>query len=351
MSSPQKNRTSIAPGVVFVGAIAGGAWLLSRLPLLVELRISPLIVGIVVGLFYANTLRSRHPESWNPGIIFSAKRLLRVAIILYGFRLTMQDVVAVGVPGVTVSVVMLTSTFLFGTFVGIKLLRMDRDTALLTASGASVCGAAAVLATDSVLKAEPAKSAAALGTVVLFGTIAMFVYPAMYAAGIIPLDRPEFGVYVGGSVHEVAQVVAVGSAVEGSADTAIIVKMTRVMLIAPMLIVLGLAISRRSGKAAAGGGDEAAGGGRVRLVIPWFAVGFIGVVSFNSLKLIPHEVVERLIQIDTFLLTMTMTALGMETTLAKLRSVGMKPFYLALAMFGWLIVAGFFVTRLAVRLG
>ncbi len=336
-------QTQLKPGplngTLFVALLSVTAFQISRLPSLSFLRISPLIVGIVLGMIYANTLRVAFPESWDPGVSFAAKRILRLAIILYGFRITFQAISDVGATGLTVAIIMLTSTFIFGSWFGIKFLKMDRDTAFLTASGSSICGAAAVLATEPVLNAEPQKSATAVSTVVLFGTISMFLYPALYGLGVYHLTPAEYGVYVGGSVHEVAQVVAAGGAVIGAPDNAVIVKMTRVMLLAPTLILLGLFVSR-----------SRASSGAIKLVIPWFAVGFIAVAGFNSLDLLPEGIVNWIIVLDTFLLTMAMTALGMETNLTKLKDVGIKPFYMALAMFIWLIVGGYLVTSVAVRI-
>jgi uncharacterized integral membrane protein (TIGR00698 family) len=300
-------------------------------------------VGIVLGMVYANTLRMNFPDSWNPGVTFSAKKILRLAIILYGFRITFQQIGDVGAVGLTVAVVMVSSTFLLGSWVGVRFFKMDRDTAMLTAAGSSICGAAAVLATEPVLKAAPQKSATAVSTVVLFGTISMFLYPALYGLGVIHLTPPEYGVYVGGSVHEVAQVVAAGGAIPGAADNAVIVKMTRVMLLAPALVLLGIYVSRMAAK----GKDKA---GSVKLVIPWFAVGFIAAAGINSLNILPHQLVAWIIVIDTFLLTMAMTALGMETSYSKLKDVGVKPVYLALVLFAWLVVGGYAVTNLALRL-
>ncbi len=176
-------------------------------------------MGIVLGMVYANTLRRDFPVTWNPGVTFAAKKILRLAIILYGFRITFQQIGDVGVVGLTVAVVMLTSTFLLGVLAGTKLFGLDRDTAMLTAAGSSICGAAAVLATEPVLKSEPQKSATAVSTVVLFGTISMFLYPMLYGLGVIHLAPAEYGVYVGGSVHEVAQVVAAGGAIPGRRTT------------------------------------------------------------------------------------------------------------------------------------
>lgn len=325
-------------GILFVGLFAMAAMRISKLPLFIDLRISPLIIGIVIGIFYANTLRNNLPKEWTPGILFSAQKILRLAIIFYGFRVSFQEIAAVGVAGLGVSTIMLTTTFLLGTWIAIKFFKLDRDTAILTAAGSSVCGAAAVLATEPVLKAEAHKGAVAVTTVVLFGTIAMFLYPVLYNSGLLNLSPETFGIFAGGTVHEVAQVAAIGSSVEGAGEAAIIVKMVRVMLLAPMLIILGLFISRK--------GKGGSGSKGMKVVIPWFAIWFIVVAGFNSLNLLPESVVEVIVNIDTFMLTIAMTALGMETNFQKFKSVGMKPFYVAGIMFVWLIVGGYFVTTL-----
>jgi uncharacterized integral membrane protein (TIGR00698 family) len=148
---------------------------------------------------------------------------------------------------------------------------------------------------------------------------------------------------VGGTIHEVAQVVAVPASVPGSgaemANSAVIVKMTRVIMIAPMLIVLGIYLSYMAKK-------EGGAGSKVSLVIPWFAVYFIGMAGFNSLGLVPENIVNVINEIDTFLLTMAMTALGMGTRFSKFKGLGMAPLYTAGAMFIWLVVGGFVITKL-----
>lgn len=329
-------------GILFVALFAMAAMRISSMPVVEELKISPLIIGIIIGIFYANTLRNNLPKEWTPGILFSAQKILRTAIIFYGFRVSFQEIAAVGVAGLVVSIIMLASTFLLGTWVAIRFFKLDRDTAILTASGSSVCGAAAVLATEPILKSEAYKGAVAVSTVVLFGTIAMFVYPLLYNTGIVDLSPEAFGIYAGGTIHEVAQVAAVGSAVEGAGNTAVIVKMVRVMLLAPMLILLGIYISRSR--------TNTADSNKVKLIIPWFAVWFIIVAGFNSLNLLPENVVNVIINIDTFMLTMAMTALGMETNFQKFKEVGIKPFYVAFIMFAWLLIGGYFVTMWTINL-
>ena len=339
--SPQ-NRKGTLSGVIFVAIFAAAATMISELSFVKSLGISPLVIGIVLGIFYANTLHNNTPKEWSGGITFSAKKILRFAIVFYGFRITFQQIAEVGVEGFMVSLIMLSTTFVLGTWAGQKLFKMDRDTSMLSASGASVCGAAAVLATEPVLKAEEHKAAIAVSMVVLFGTIAMFLYPALYNMGVFDMSAKEFGIFVGGTIHEVAQVVAVPASVPGAsaemANTAVIVKMTRVIMIAPMLIILGIYLSYSAKKS----GAEAGG---VKLVIPWFAVYFVGMAGFNSLGLLPQNLVDIINQIDTFLLTMAMTALGMGTIFSKFKGLGLAPIYTAGVMFAWLLVGGYFITK------
>ncbi len=345
--SPSK-RNGTLMGIAFIAIIAIIATFLAQTSTLKTLGISPLVVGIVIGIIFANSLHHKMPTSWETGITFSAKKILRFAIVFYGFRITFQQIGEVGLEGFLVSLIMLSSTFILGTWLGSKIFKMEEDTSILIASGASVCGAAAVLATEPVVKAEEHKTAIAVSMVVLFGTISMFLYPVLYSAfienasGFLHMTGREFGIYVGGTIHEVAQVVAVPASIPGAAEemanSAVIVKMTRVIMIAPMLIVLGIYLSFKAKKT---GGETSA----VKLVIPWFAVYFIGVAGFNSLNLVPSNIVHWINETDTFLLTMAMTALGVGTRFAKFKGLGLTPIYTALGMFIWLVVGGFIVTK------
>jgi len=346
------NRKGTLSGILFVAIFAAAATYVAGIPAIKALGLSPLVIGIVMGIFYANTLHNNTPKEWQSGITFSAKKILRFAIVLYGFRITFQQIAEVGMDGFLVSLIMLTSTLILGSWLGYKVFGMEKDTSILTASGASVCGAAAVLATEPVLKAEEYKTAIAVSMVVLFGTISMFLYPVMYemvikdAVGFLHMDPRTFGIYVGGTIHEVAQVVAVPASVPGAphemADAAVIVKMTRVIMIAPMLIILGLYLAWDA-KRAGGARDE-----KMKLVIPWFAVYFIFVAGFNSFHLLPQNIVDIINEIDTFLLTMAMTALGMGTIFAKFKGLGLAPIYTAFSMFVWLVIGGFIVTKVIV---
>jgi len=346
--SPEK-RAGTLSGILFVAIFAAAATYIAGLAPIHKLGLSPLVIGIVMGIFYANTLHNKLPSAWESGITFSGKKILRFAIVIYGFRITFQQIMEVGAEGFLVSLIMLSTTFVLGTWLGSKIFGMEKDTSMLTASGASVCGAAAVLATEPVLKAEEHKTAIAVSMVVLFGTISMFLYPVLYttiiehATGFLHMTAREFGIYVGGTIHEVAQVVAVPASIPNApvemANSAVIVKMTRVIMIAPMLIILGLYLSYQAKR-------EGGEGANVKLVIPWFAVYFIGVAAFNSFHLVPENIVSNINIVDTFLLTMAMTALGMGTRFAKFKGLGLAPVYTALGMFIWLVIGGFTITKL-----
>ncbi|MBN1840252.1 MAG: YeiH family putative sulfate export transporter [Campylobacterales bacterium] len=332
------NRSNTLSGLLFVALFAMSASYIAQFEWMKRLGMSPLIVGILLGMFYANTLRHKLPKEWEAGLLFSTKTLLRAGIVLYGFRVSFQEIAHVGMMGIVVSVGVVASTFLIGYVVGTKLLKLDRDTTILTSVGSSICGAAAVLATEPVVKGEAYKSTVAVSTVVLFGSLAMFLYPFIYQLGLVPLSPEMMGIYIGGTVHEVAHVVAAGNAIsEEVAQSAVIVKMIRVMMIAPFLILLGLWLAKTSTKSR----------GKTAVAIPWFALYFIGVAGFNSLHWVPSELVANINALDTFLLTMAMSALGMETHVHKFKNVGMKPLYLAGILFAWLIFGGFYIVKLS----
>ena len=193
-------------GVLLIGLFSCAAFYIGSAQIFTELSFSPMIIGIILGMLYANSLRNNLPETWVPGIQFCSKKLLRLGIILYGFRLTFMDVVAVGLPGIIIDVIVVTVTVIGGYWLG-KALKMDRDIALLTSIGSGICGAAAVLGAESTIQTKPYKTAVAVATVVIFGTISMFLYPIAYRAGILNLSPEEMGIYAGSTLHEVAHAV------------------------------------------------------------------------------------------------------------------------------------------------
>lgn len=335
-----EKRSSMLHGILLIGLFSCAAFYIGSAKIFQELSFSPMIIGIVLGMLYANSLRNHLPETWVPGIQFCSKKLLRLGIILYGFRLTFQDIVEVGLAGIIIDAIVVAVTVIGGYWIG-KALKMDRDIALLTSVGSGICGAAAVLGAEATIRTQPYKTAVAVATVVIFGTISMFIYPIAYRAGILDLDPQQMGIYAGSTLHEVAHAVGAGNAMGAEISNAtIIVKMIRVMLLVPVLLVLALWVAAQARKNTSGGSAQ-----KGKLAIPWFAVFFLVVIGFNSLDLLPHSVVEVINYICTFLLTMAMVALGAETSIDKFRKAGAKPFVLAFILYVWLLGGGYLLAR------
>jgi len=342
-SAPAKQTRGQLNGILFVALFAAAVTQLSALPFIANLGLSPLIVGIVAGAIYGNALRDGMPESWSSGVNFSARKLLRIAVGFFGLRVSLQEIVQVGLPGLTVSVLVVVSTLAIGTWAGMKLMKLDRDTALLTAAGSAICGAAAVLAFESTLQSEPHKSAMAVGSVVLFGTLSMFLYPLVVHLGWLHLDTLGVGLFFGGTIHEVAQVVGAASNVSPEAThIATIVKMTRVMLLVPVLLVIGMWVNRARNNGLTDDGDTTGTNGK--LAIPWFALGFLALVIVNSLHVLPAPATHTLNTLDTFALTMAMTALGIETRIAQIRQAGPRALVTGAIVYAWLIGGGLAIT-------
>ena len=325
-------------GILLIVLFSFSAFYIADFEWVKHLSFSPLIVGIVLGMLYANSLRNHLPEAWVPGIQFCTKQVLRTGIVLYGFKLTFQSVIDIGGAALLIDLIVVSLTILLGAGLG-RLLKMDRDTALLTSIGSSICGAAA-LGAEPVVKSKPYKAAVAVSTVVIFGTLSMFLYPALYRAGMLNLTTEQMGLFTGATLHEVAHVVGAGNAMgQAISDPAIIVKMIRVMMLAPVLVILSIILARRD--SAAGGNSE-----KRKITIPWFAFLFLAVIGFNSLHLLPAELVDAINTLDTFLLTMAMTALGAESSFEKFKKAGARPFLLAGLLYVWLFFGGYWLVKL-----
>src|ERR1700678_3866932 len=283
----------LAPGIALTGALAALAIELGKLSWLQANGISALTLAIVLGMLVGNTVYPRLASASAGGVTFSKQTLLRAGIILYGLRLTFQDIANVDISGVTIDIVVLSSTFVLSWWVGTQIFGLDRRTAMLIGAGSSICGAAAVMAAEPVGRGRAEQVTVAASTVVVFGTLAIFLYPALYHLNahyqLLSVTPARYGIFAGSTIHEVAQVVAAGRAVtDAAANTAVITKMVRVMMLAPFLIILSAYLARTPG---GDDGDAPSGDAsppRVsqrprRIVIPWFALGFIAVAGVNSL--------------------------------------------------------------------
>jgi uncharacterized integral membrane protein (TIGR00698 family) len=345
---------NLAPGVILAAVLALLSIGLAEAGWLQANGISALTLAIVLGIAVGNSVYPRIAAGSTPGVNFSKQTLLRLGVVLYGIRLTFQDIQHVGFAGVIIDTVVLCSTFALAWLLGTRLFGLDRRTAMLIGAGSSICGAAAVMAAEPVVRGRPDQVTVAVSTVVVFGTLAIFLYPALYHLNssyhLLGSDSPAaYGLFAGSTIHEVAQVVAAGRAIgEQAAATAVITKMVRVMLLAPFLLALSVYLSREKqpDQAQTRAHDQAhnqapdAGRAKPRISIPWFALGFIAVTGLNSLVVLPAQLTAITTQFDTFVLAMAMAALGLTTHVSAIRSAGVRPLALAAVLFTWLIAGG-----------
>lgn len=376
---------SLVPGVLLAALVALLSIGLAEVGWLQANGISALTLAIVLGIAMGNSVYPRIAAGSTQGVNFSKQTLLRLGVVLYGIRLTFQDIQHVGFAGVIIDTVVVCSTFALAWLLGTRLFGLDRRTAMLIGAGSSICGAAAVMAAEPVVRGRSDQVTVAVSTVVVFGTLAIFLYPALYHLNssyhLLGSDSPSaYGLFAGSTIHEVAQVVAAGRAIgEQAAATAVITKMVRVMLLAPFLLALSVYLSREKqpapapdpahdqshnrardrahdqapSPAGAWAHDHARNpahdaaaptrdGARAkpRITIPWFALGFIAVTGLNSLVALPAQLTAITTQFDTFVLAMAMAALGLTTHVSAIRSAGVRPLALAAVLFTWLVVGG-----------
>ena len=302
---------SILPGVLVAAALAWLARWLHTIPAIGA--ISALMLAILLGIFIRNTT-GIHPVL-QPGIKFSMRRLLRLAIMLLGFQLSLHQIRQVGGIGFLIVATTLVCTFLFTVWLG-KLLGVDPKLVELLAAGTSICGASAVVATNTVTDGTDEDVAYAIAVVTALGTASVVLYPLASSAMAMPAS--SYGLWAGASIHEIAQVIA--AAFQGgpvSAQYGTISKLSRVMLLAPVVFLLGYLADRNRGRV-----DNAQG----KAPFPWFLVGFLLMIGVNSLGILTAEWVARLVFVNQFLLALALAAMGLETSARKLIGEGLRPF-------------------------
>ena len=305
---------AILPGLLLASAVAASAYGLRRMPAMATF--SPMILAILLGMAFHNLVGT--PAIAKPGVTFSQRRLLRIAIILLGLQLTITQVIEVGGRGLGIIAATLVATFAFTVWMG-KLLGVDRKLAQLIAAGTSICGASAVIATNTVTDAPDEDVAYAVACVTVFGSVAMFGYPLL--PGLLHLDPHAFGLWSGASIHEIAQVIA-ASFQDGqkAGEFATIAKLSRVMLLAPTVITLGSMAAW-----SATNNDPVALASSARPPMPWFVLGFVALVGLNSLVTFPAADKIWIAAVTTFLLSVALAAMGLETDVRKLTARGVRP--------------------------
>ncbi|WP_171060834.1 YeiH family protein [Poseidonocella sp. HB161398] len=308
------------PGLGLAALIAALAIAVQRLSGIGAL--SPLMVAMVIGMAIRNTT-GVHP-ALAPGIALSLKKILRFAIVLMGFQLTLAQIGEIGLRGVAIVALTLGATLVFTKAMG-RVLGVERRLAELIAAGTSICGASAVIACNTVTRGRDEDVAYAIACVTVFGSLSMILFPLL--AGPLGLGPQDYGLWTGATIHEVAQVVGASFAQgEAAGQAGTIAKLSRVILLAPVILSLGMMARRRSD-----------GAGAAKVPVPWFVFGFLALVLVNSLVSLPDALRADLGLATSFLLAMALAAMGLETDIAKLRREGLRP--LALGAIAWIFIS------------
>jgi uncharacterized integral membrane protein (TIGR00698 family) len=322
------------PGLVLAALVTIVAFTTeSLIKNLTPVVVSPLVVAVVIGAVLQNF--GAIPNSCDQGLRFAARNLLRVGIVLLGLQLSLDQVQEVGAPGLALVFAVVAITF-FGTQLLGRRLGLSNGMSLLVATGFSICGASAIAAMRPVSDADDDETTYAIALVTICGTLAIFTLP--FVAQIIDFNGAQFGSWVGASVHDVAQTVATAaSGDQQSQSAAIIVKLTRVMLLAPM--VAGVSFFRRRQMTSRINLHDQHGAAVAKLppIIPLFVVGFLSTILLNSFVDIPQSVQGDVKWIEKSLLASALVGLGAGVDIGKLRKIGTRP--LALGLISWLLIA------------
>lgn len=311
--------SNVGPGLVLAVMGATSALMLQQFVPGVSALVLAVLVGVVVGNLGIAT------EGTAAGLAFAAKRLLRIGVVLLGLRLSVGDVFSLGVPALLLVAVTVVVTFFGVQWLGARL-GLSPGLSLLVATGYSICGASAIAAVEGSIDADEEEVAASIGLVTLAGSLAIVVVPTI--AGLLGLSEAAAGAWAGASIHDVAQVVAAGSAIGTTAlATAVVVKLTRIVLLAPIVAGLNATRSRRQGVRA----DS-----RRPPILPLFVIGFLTMMTVRTIGVLPLPVIDFARSVEGLLFTVALVGLGANVRLAKLRTLGPRP--LLLGGLAWALI-------------
>jgi len=314
-------------GILLTLLIALAAKYISTFPFFSIL--GQLVIAILLGMAWRAAFKVQ--DAWQVGISFSSKKLLRFGIILLGMRLNLADIYHAGVSVFLIA--LLDLVFALVIVYGLaKMFHVERKLGILTACGTAICGAAAVVAIAPQIKANEKETAVGAAIVALLGTLFTLIYTLFYS--LFGLAPTEYGVFAGGTLHEIAHVIAAASAGGNEAiDMAVIVKLTRVALLVPVAIIIGI-FYRKMEK---GQGKEPFS----LSIIPWFILGFLAMSAINSLGIVPPYVAQAFVNIAYILIGMAMAGLGLNVDIKTFKQLGVKAFIAGLIGSIFLSIVGY----------
>ncbi len=285
-------------------------------------RLSSPVVALVIGFCLVNF---GFVKEWaKPSLDLAAGRILKIGICLLGFRLAFSEITEIGSPIGIIVVIAVVIIVFFGIQKISTTFSVNKSLSLLVASGFSICGVSAIAAMKPLSGADEEETGYAVGLVTLFGSIAVFVFPIVHE--IFQLDENLFGWWIGLSVHDTGQVVAAASAVsESTLDSAVLVKMCRILMLAPLLMFVSITQQNREKIKT-----------KWSLPIPFFIVGFIAAATIRSTSLFSDELIQNIGQVRNFLITIAMFGLGSGVRIRGLKKLGRQP--MALGFVSWIAV-------------
>lgn len=324
----------VIPGVLVAGAAALVALGIHTFLPVVPLLTASVLLGMVAGQL--PPFQRLAAGVLKPGLGMSAKRFMRIGVVLLGLKLSLVDIAGLGWVTLATTVAIVVVTFFVTLWLG-KALGLTGPEPLLIATGFSICGASAIGAMSGVVKAKDEEQATPVALVTLCGTLAIFVLPAL--RGPLGLSDEQFGHWVGASVHDVGQVVATAQITGTSAlAIAVVVKLTRVVLLAPMVAAAATIERRRLQTVSAGAGAGAADTTASRPpIVPLFVAGFIAAVLVRTLLPVPELVLDVADGVQTALLAMALFALGAAIRVRTLVTTGWRA--LVVGLVSWLLIA------------
>jgi len=325
-----KSWTQRIPGILLAGLIALPAWFLGKaLPI-----IGSPVLGILFGMILAFWKR---PEALNEGIRYTSRTLLQYSIILLGFSMNLTSVVDAGSKTLVLMAFTLSATFITAFVVG-KTLGIDRNTKILIGVGTAICGGSAIAATAPVIGADDEEVARSISTIFLFNVFAAFLFPAL--GHLFGMSDQHFGIWAGTAINDTSSVVAAGYTFSTAAgDLAVIVKLTRTLMIIPVTLALALVQQRRNR-----GMESRKGSYSIRKIFPWFVIGFLFASVINTFIPMPVVLPRELAEVGKFMIVMAMAAIGINTNIVTLIRNGGKPILMGLIC--WFALA---VTSLIVQ--
>ena len=311
-----QGNLSAVKGCFLTMLIALAAKLISGLPF--AGIIGPLVLAILLGMLWRVTLPI--PQDYTKGISFSNKKMLRYGIILLGMRLNLADIYHAGWRVFLLAAIniLFTIVVVYGLC---KWFGVKTELGILTACGTAICGAAAVCAISSQIKANEKDTAVSAAIVAVLGTVFTLLYTLFYP--ILGLTAHGYGIFSGATLHEVAHVIAAADPIGKEAvDLAVIVKLTRVALLVPAAIVIGILLRKNK--------VDTSDRSFASLPVPWFILGFLAVSGINSLGVFPPEIAQFAVTTAYLFIAMGMAGLGLSVDFSSFKKLAKKPFLASL---------------------